>query len=357
MYSARKIVNYTSNFYAMGLQATAIRDMLYAAATYGEAYDTLREMAGFTQEEISDSGQVVEWQKAARLYDLLADITDNEQIGLLMGGDVPVSMTGMVGFMMQASKNVDEAIQVYCKYGHMVCPMIAYHYKTEGKLAIIELHQNTLWKSTYPRNARIAIDFVLASTVNFIKALTGKSIYPRAVEVEYAKDAVKAYTDALHCQVLFNATLHRMLFRAEDVQTPILTSDASLFEMFNNILGQKKSLAIQSSCRDTVKHLLLMQFKGQIPSVEDAAAGLNMTVRSLQRKLTEEQTSFRAIAGEVKKELALHLIKNRPGTITEVAEVLGYNDLPAFRRAFKLWTKATPKEVKKQLKNEYATVH
>ncbi|MBX3257914.1 MAG: AraC family transcriptional regulator ligand-binding domain-containing protein [Chitinophagaceae bacterium] len=340
----------------MGLQATAIRDMLYAAATYGEAYDTLREMAGFTQEEISDSGKMVEWQKAAKLYDLLADITNNEQIGLLMGGNVPISMTGMVGFMMQASKNLEEAIKVYCQYGHMVCPMIVYNYKTEGRQAIIELHQNTLWKTTYPRNARIAIDFILASTVNHIKALSGRSIYPQAVEVEYAKDAVKAYTDVLHCQVLFNAPLHRMIFRAEDVQTPILTSDASLYDMFNSILGQKKSLAIQSSCRDVVKHLLLMQFKGQIPTIEDAAAGLNMTVRSLQRKLTEEQTNFREIAAEVKKELALHLMKNRAGTITEVAEVLGYNDLPAFRRAFKVWTKATPKEVKQRLKTNRLAV-
>jgi len=333
----------------MGLQATAIRDMLYAAATYGEAYDTLREMAGFTQEEISDSSQVVEWQKAAKLYDLLADITHNEQIGLLMGGDVPVSMTGMVGFMMQASKNLDEAIQVYCKYGHMVCPMIAYNYKTKGKQAIIELHQNTLWKTTYPRNARIAIDFVLASTINFIKALSGRNIYPQAVEVEYAKRAVATYYDVLHCSVLFNAPLHRMVFLAEDVQTPVLTRDASLFELFSNILRQKKSLAIQSSCRDALRHLLLMQYKGQIPTIDDAAAGLDMTVRTLQRKLTEEQTSFRIIASEVKKELALHLMKNRNGTITEVAEVLGYHDLPAFRRAFKVWTKATPREIKKQL--------
>ncbi|MGJ7032853.1 AraC family transcriptional regulator ligand-binding domain-containing protein [Niabella hirudinis] len=333
----------------MGLQATAIRDILYAAATYGEAYDTLREMAGFTQDEISDSGQVVEWQKAARLYDLLADITQNEQIGLVMGGDVSMAITGMVGFMMQASKNLEDAIDVYCKYGQMVCPMITYTYKREGKFAIVELHQNALWKSMYPRNARIAIDFVLASTLHFIKTLCGRHIYPQAIEVEYAKDAVRTYQDILHCQVLFNAPLHRMLFRAEDVDTRVITSDASLFEMFNSILGQKKSLAIQSSCRDAVKHLLLMQHKGQIPTIEDAASGLDMTVRTLQRKLTAEQTSFREVAAEVKKELALHLMKNHTGTITEVAEVLGYNDLPAFRRAFKVWTRETPKTIKKRL--------
>jgi AraC-like DNA-binding protein len=333
----------------MGLQATVIRDILHTATTYGEAYDTLREMAGFTQEEISDSAQMVEWQKAAKLYDLLADITNNEQIGLAMGSDVPVSVTGMVGFMMQASKNLEDAIQVYCQYGHMVCPMIVHKYKVEGDLAIMELHQNALWKTTYPRNARIAIDFVLASTVGFIRKLSGRTIYPQSVEVEYAKTAVSAYHEVLRCPVLFNAPLHRLVFHAADLKTPLLTSDVSLYEMFKSILGQKKSLAVQASVRDAVKHLLLMQFKGQIPTIDDAAAGLNMTVRNLQRRLTEEQTSFREIAGEVKKELALHLIKNRTGTITEVAEVLGYNDLPAFRRAFKGWTNATPKEVRKQL--------
>ena len=333
----------------MGLQATAIREMLYSAATYSEAYDKLREAAGFRQEEINDSEQTVEWQKAAKLYDLLADLTGNEQIGLLMGSSVPLSVTGMVGFLMQASNNVDEAFKVYCEYGHMVCPMILHRYRQEGDIAIIELHQNALWKSTYPRNARIAIDFILASTVHHIHLLTGKNIYPQAVEVEYSKLAADAYHQVLHCPVLFNAPQHRMIFRKEDTQAAILSSDKSLYQMFNSILSQKKPLPMESRCSESVKHLLLMRFKGQIPTVEEAAEGLNMTVRTLQRKLSEEQTNFRVIAAEVKKELALHLMKNRPGTLTEVAEVLGYNDLPAFRRAFKGWTKATPKEMKRMM--------
>lgn len=333
----------------MGLQATAIREMLYTAATYGEAYENLRKAAGFTEEEISDSENIVEWQKAAKLYDLIADLTGNEQIGLLMGSDVPLMVTGMVGFLMQASKNVDEAFKVYCRYGHMVCPMIIHQYKTAENQVIIELHQNVLWKNSYPRNARIAIDFILASTVHHINLLTGKKIYPLAVEVEFSKTAVDAYHEALHCPVLFNAPLHRLIFRKEDSATPILSSDQSLYKMFDSILEQKKTLPLEARCSESVKHLLLMRFKGQIPTVEETAEGMGMTVRSLQRKLAEEQTNFREIAGEVKKELALHLMKNRPGSITQVAQVLGYNDLPAFRRAFKSWTSATPKEMKRML--------
>ncbi|MBO9151614.1 AraC family transcriptional regulator ligand-binding domain-containing protein [Chitinophaga sp. GCM10012297] len=333
----------------MGLQATVIREILHTAATYGEAYDALREKAGFTQEEISDSEQKVEWQKAASLYDLLADLTGNEQIGLAIGSEISISMTGMVGFMMQASRNLREALEVYCRYGFMVCPMITFVYREEGEKAIVELYQNAAWKNTYPRNARIAIDLTLASMVHHMQVLTGKQIRPLGAEVEFSKTAVSAYTHVLHCPVLFNAPLHRAVFSRQDMGTPVLTSDKSLYQLFNEILGQKKSLQLQASCRDSLKHLLLMQFKGQLPTIEDAALGLNITVRTLQRKLSDEQTSFREVANEVKKELALHLMKNPAVSITEVAGILGYNDLPAFRRAFKLWTNATPKTARQRL--------
>jgi AraC-like DNA-binding protein len=336
----------------MGLLATTVRDILLSASNYGIAYDQLRELAGFTPEEIGDSSHMVEWQKAANIWDLLGDLTGNEQIGLTLGTESNISITGMVGFLMQASKTFEEALDVYCKYGYMVCPMVKFEYKREGENAIIELHQNAMWKTSMPRSARISIDFILANLVGFTKTLTGKEIYPQVVEVEYTKGGVEEYRQLLKCQVLFNAPLHRIVYRTSDMQARVLTSDASLFEMFNRILAQKKTIALQANCRDAVKNLLVMQFKGQIPTIEEAAEGLGMTVRTLQRKLTEENTSFRFIANEVKKELALHLMKNPDATVTEVAEVLGYGDLPAFRRAFKSWTNATPKEIKRELSNK-----
>ncbi|WP_276134474.1 AraC family transcriptional regulator [Polluticoccus soli] len=340
----------------MGLLATTVRDILLSASNYGVAYDQLRELAGFSAEEIGDSGRMVEWEKAANIWDLLADLTGNEQIGLILGTETNISITGMVGFLMQASNTFEEAVEVYCKYGYMVCPMVTFAYKRDGDRAIIELHQNAMWKSSLPRSARISIDFILANLIGFTKTLTGREIYPQTVEVEYTKEAVDEYRKLLKCQVLFNAPLHKIVYNAADMQTKVLTSDTSLFQMFSGILAQKKTLALQTCCRDTVKNLLVMQFKGQIPTVEEAAEGLGMTVRTLQRKLTEENTSFRTIANEVKKDLALHLMKNPDATVTEVAEVLGYGDLPAFRRAFKTWTNTTPKEVKRKLKAEQLPV-
>jgi AraC-like DNA-binding protein len=44
----------------------------------------------------------------------------------------------------------------------------------------------------------------------------------------------------------------------------------------------------------------------------------------------------------------MHLIKRSGNNISEVAEIMGYADPTSFRRAFKTWTQATPKSVKRQ---------
>ena len=90
-----------------------------------------------------------------------------------------------------------------------------------------------------------------------------------------------------------------------------------------------------------------MQFKGRIPTIEEAAAALNMTPRNLQRKLLQAQTTFRDIAGEIRKEIAIQLMENPAIKLSEISDILGYSDLTAFRKAFKSWTNATPRAIRK----------
>jgi len=58
-------------FYAMSLQATVVREILQSAASHGAAYDTLCQLTGVTNEEISDSTKMVEWEKAALIWNPL----------------------------------------------------------------------------------------------------------------------------------------------------------------------------------------------------------------------------------------------------------------------------------------------
>ena len=76
-------------------------------------------------------------------------------------------------------------------------------------------------------------------------------------------------------------------------------------------------------------------------TIETVAANLNVTVRTLQRRLADESSSYHILLDEARKALALELIRDQQLTATEAAYRLGFNDSGSFGRSFKRWTGQT----------------
>jgi AraC-like DNA-binding protein len=73
-----------------------------------------------------------------------------------------------------------------------------------------------------------------------------------------------------------------------------------------------------------------------------------MEPRTLHRHLAIEHTSYRALAKETREALATELLGTTGLTVAEVADRLGYSEVAAFSRAFKLWTGASPKTYRRR---------
>jgi AraC-like DNA-binding protein len=69
---------------------------------------------------------------------------------------------------------------------------------------------------------------------------------------------------------------------------------------------------------------------------------MNLSRSSLQRRLREEDTTYRAVLQEVRCELAGKMLLDGSKTLNEVSFLLGFADLSAFSRAFKRWTGLAP---------------
>lgn len=332
----------------MALQGTVIRTIFQTATSFGAAFDTLCLQSGISPEEISDSENMVEWEKAALIWAPLLKLSGDPLIGLHVGMGVDKLLQGMVGFLIQSSKDIDQGLQLLCRYGHMVSPMVEYRY-TVNEVAILEIGQNKMWLMKHPEPARHANDFLFAALVNTFYALSGKRLVPLRIELAYEMREISEYRKFFGCEILFNKDTNRIVLSKEDVSTPILTSDQSMFQLFNSIVADKQARLETNSTIKNLKQVLFMQFKGRIPTIEEAASALNMTPRNLQRKLLQEQTTFRDIAGEIRKEIAFQLMQNPDIKISEVSDILGYSDLTSFRKAFKSWTNSTPREMRRGL--------
>jgi len=89
---------------------------------------------------------------------------------------------------------------------------------------------------------------------------------------------------------------------------------------------------------------LLIRSPHEIPDAAAVAAELNLSPRTLFRRLEDEGTSFRTLVDEVRDTLAQELLTGTGMTVAHVAHRVGYSDPASFVRAFKRWKGQTPQE-------------
>jgi AraC-like DNA-binding protein len=99
----------------------------------------------------------------------------------------------------------------------------------------------------------------------------------------------------------------------------------------------------RSSVRLRLKQLLTASSNADWRSLAHAARVLGMTTRTLQRRLQEEGTTFRAVLDEVGLEGAKR-VQSTATTSRALAASLGFSEAAAFHRAFKRWTGTTPRK-------------
>ncbi len=76
--------------------------------------------------------------------------------------------------------------------------------------------------------------------------------------------------------------------------------------------------------------------------IDEVARALAMSERTMQRRLRDAGTGFRAVLDEARREVALAQLGRGANTVTDVAFLLGFSDLSAFARAFRRWTGSNP---------------
>ena len=88
----------------------------------------------------------------------------------------------------------------------------------------------------------------------------------------------------------------------------------------------------------------------ELPDLDGVARQLNLSPRTLHRRLEEEGSSFRAIKDALRRDLALSRLTKTSQPLGQIAADLGFADPSAFFRAFVSWTGTSPSQYRKRLR-------
>ena len=91
-----------------------------------------------------------------------------------------------------------------------------------------------------------------------------------------------------------------------------------------------------------VKSKLIERLPGGKVSEEGIASSINVSQRSLQRKLRQQGMSFTQLLENTRRELSLQYVRDPQHSMNEVAFLLGFAEPGNFSRAFKRWYGQSP---------------
>lgn len=183
--------------------------------------------------------------------------------------------------------------------------------------------------------------------VAFGRLATRAPIKPRWVRFPVLPEHPEAY------QLYLGARVERgpewqIAFSREDAELPFMTAQESMWSVFEPELRRRLAdLERGASMGERVKASLLEQLPAGESSVQAVARRLATSVRTLQRRLREEGTSFQQALAETRRALAEHYLHSSELSAPEISYLLGYEDPNSFYRAFQQWTGLSPERARR----------
>ncbi|MDO4856211.1 MAG: helix-turn-helix domain-containing protein, partial [Limosilactobacillus gorillae] len=174
--------------------------------------------------------------------------------------------------------------------------------------------------------------------ISLLRIGSGQEIRPRVISGPYKYGPV--VEEYLGVKGRFSIK-NQMVFAKRDLVQAFVTENNIMWKYLSPSLDQElQQLEKEGVLKDQVQQVLIDALPGNQATIEVVAQRLGMSNRTLQRKLKEEGTSFKAVLTKVQSKMAQTYLRNGVRT-DEIAYLVGYTETSSFMRAFKRWTGQT----------------
>lgn len=300
----------------------------------------LLEHEGLVLEDLLRSGFRLPRDCFARLIQRAISLTGEPGMGFLMGLQMKVSCHGVIGQAAMVARTLSEALDIAVAYFSMPSSDLELRLDQQGdqvRLAFAERDERY-------QLGEVGAMFLLTGFAAMAEALTGTRLRGRGV-VRFAKPSYMSRFDHLMAGPLtFEGDFNGFVFERSILESPLVMSDPVAArvarEQCKEELGR---LGGGRSLLQQVRDLVFDEEMG-FASIEEVAAKLNVTPRTLQRRLRAEGVVFRDLVESMRQQHARRLLAVGQKSIGQVSDLLGYSDVTNFSRAFRRWTGRSPRD-------------
>jgi AraC-like DNA-binding protein len=235
------------------------------------------------------------------------------------------------------ARDYRDALNRMARYKQL-CPPESLRITEEGERCTIELE----WMRSEQTGPPVLVGTTLAFLLELGRRGTGQPLTARSVEFSHSMGDVKALQAYFGCPIRIGATNNRLTLHRRDLDRLFISYNKELLEILTPVLDRSLDEQRSRSIPEMVKWILKRSLTGGRLDIRAVASELGMSDRTLQRRLTDEGTTFKQLLTQARHEQAREYLADPKLDIKEVAFLIGYEDQNSFYRAFRLWEGDTP---------------
>lgn len=325
-------------FWVKGIAETLKAERLDVAALLGEA--------GLDAAALSDPDSRFPTEGVSLLWQLAVTRSGNPTIGLLNSNVVKPASFDVVAYAMMSSPNLLGILERVVRYVGILsdAASLAVTEDDEGYRMILELFGGG---QPVPRQR---FEFDLMTFLSFCRWVTNRDLRPLALELRFPPPAdLQPYQDAFKCPLRFNASANALLFARADVISPLPTAHPLLAEVHERLASEHLQRLDHAQTSSRTRTAIVRRLPAGEPRRTEIASALELSERTLQRRLEAEGTSFQRLLDDTRRELAQQYLGQGDLSVADVAYLLGFGNQSSFFRASKRWFGTSPRHYRIRL--------
>lgn len=307
--------------------------------------DVLLAKHGLQRVQLTNPSGRIPLERYLAFFEASAEVLGDPTLGLRLGFGMRPADFGPLGLLFAASATIRAALSTLSRSVAALQSgtMAALFEDNEFGVFVYRIDQLL----TRPRIQDT--DFTLAATLALIQTLAGPQWRPVKVQFDHPTPSdIRPYRAIFGPDVQFGQSVARLVLPRADLDRKFQDVDQELVGILTRYVGD---LASENACpgllADRVRSVIWMRIHQDKLTVGLIAREFGMSVRSLQRELGREGTSFRRLLREQRQGIATAWLTSSSEPNGSISSAVGYADGTVFWRAFKTWTGRTPSAVRR----------
>ena len=307
----------------------------------------LYRKAGINPALLKKSDARINISHVDELWRLAVELLDDPCFGIKMTDHWHPSYVGALGYAWCASSTLRTALNRVVRYIHVVTEDLNLKLSEtpDGLQVTTDLERSVF---TLPQHH----DVVLSVIMHMCRFNYGEELLATRVCLAHEKPRCADIIDNyFRIPVVYGAPASSLTLSKKDVDLKLTSGNRELALLHDEFLMKYLVEIKRGDIVQQIQSVIIENLPSGKVTDHLIARELNLSERSLQRKLKEKGTTFRNELDNVREMAAIQYIRNPVNTMSDIAFLLGFSEQSAFSRAFKKWTGTSPMKYRNSLKS------